>query len=737
MSTYTPIASQTLTSAVSSVTFSGIPQAYTDLVIVVTGTVASIVNPRMRFNSDAGNNYSVTWLSSDGTSVYSGRQTNQPQMLWGAYSTGTTITTATINILNYSNNTTFKSFLSRNASNISSSGQAQSVWTGTWRNTAAITSIELSTPSGQEWQSGTIFSLYGIDASLSAQAKATGGSSIYTDGTYWYHTFTSSGTFTPSQTLSNVDYLIVAGGGGRANATGSGGGGGGGLRYGNTGVTPGPYSIVVGGGGPSAFPGLTNRSGSPSSAFGITATGGGGGGYDPAGAAPAQPGGSGGGGGTAPFPPGNAGAAGLASPITIPYQGYDGTPAGFPAFGGHGGGAGGKGGPFGGPGRILSQFPAPIVKSGVPDPTFGPLVESLGYAAGGHGFPTPAPLSRTSPTGSGFGGTNTGYTGGSGIVCIRYRKVPAYTRATGGTVEPSTHPEHPGVWRHIFTSPGTFEVTDPSLEWIEYFAVGGGGGGGGSAGPPATFGGGGGGGGFVSSIQNSPTTPLSIPEAYPWNPGYSVRAGEQMPVGLTTYPITIGNGGSSGTAGSNTTIGNPGASQIIAYGGGAGGSAPGNGGNGGSGGGGAKPAPSAGALIGGTATPTPLIQGNDGGTSSSLTWPAVAAAAGGGGALGSPVSGPLVAIGGTGWYSVLSPSSYGTPGPVVGYRYFAGGGGGHLPPLGAPGVVGGAGGGGNGRGPTVGVGNSGTVNTGGGGGGGNNNIGGTGGPGIVIIQYPE
>jgi len=57
MSTYTPIASQTLGSAASSVTFSSIPQGYTDLVLVINSVAASSTNNMdMSFNSDTSAN---------------------------------------------------------------------------------------------------------------------------------------------------------------------------------------------------------------------------------------------------------------------------------------------------------------------------------------------------------------------------------------------------------------------------------------------------------------------------------------------------------------------------------------------------------------------------------------------------------------------------------------------------------------------------------------------------------
>lgn len=589
---------------------------------------------------------------------------------------------------------------------------------------------------------------------------ATGGTIIDGGDGYIYHIFTGNGTFQvnrPPAAIDSVDYLIVAGGGGGGGpASGRGGGGGGGFRFGNIAVSngPGSYPIVIGGGGPTSGPTAPTRSGNPSSAFGITAAGGGGGGQAPAqGGAPGGSGGGGGGGASGAFPPG----AGNTPPV-IPRQGYNGGIGAGPttpvaASGGGGGagnigaaasGSGGVGG-AGGIGRTNPEFPIPIISKGIPAPilpSWSPSVTSLGFAFGGPGEPAPGGV-RNSPANSG-GGSSPGFyssAGGSGIVCIRYKKTTAYSRATGGTIEPNTHPEHPGVWRHIFTSPGTFTVTDPTLQWIDYLAVGGGGGGGNGGAPAPQYAGGGGGGagGFVTSIETSTTTPTVIPEAYPWNPGYSVRVGEEYPVGAASYPVGVGTGGNAGTSGSNTTIGSPGPFQIIAYGGGGGGSFS-NGSPGGSGGGASKGTPSATSYIGGIESPTPLIQGNPGGAVPSAPGASNSGGAGGGGAgaSGTTLNTPTVP-GGVGMYSVLSPSAYGTPGPVAGYRYFAGGGGGGWG-FTSVGGNGGAGGGGAGAPPTGSpTGTPGTTNTGGGGGGGGvgGGAGGTGGPGIVIIQYPE
>ena len=598
-------------------------------------------------------------------------------------------------------------------------------------------------------------------------AYATGGTIIDGGDGYIYHIFTGTGTFAvnrPPAAIDSVDYSIVAGGGAIFY---SGGGGGGGLLFGSIGVSnsPGSYPISLGGGAsnPGSNPSpAASRNGSPSTAFGLTAAGGGGGGGSPNNYT-GGPGGSGGGGGGNP---GSSGGTGNI-PATIPRQGYTGgfgpSPGGV--YGGGGGGAGGLGTPatpstngLGGPGRILPEFPSSIVRKAIPAPllpSWEPLVGPGGYAAGGS-----YNSSRTNPANSGYGG---GYTtspvqpnnsGGSGIVCIRYKKTAAYSRATGGTIEPNTHPEHPGVWRHIFTSPGTFTISDPTLQYIDYTAVGGGGGGGagGPSVPLQVAGGGGGAGGFVSSIHTSDTTPTSIPEAYPWNPGYSVRVGEQYPVSAGSYPIGIGTGGnggssSAGSNGTNTTIGNPGANQIIAVGGGGGayspGTAPATGSSGGSGGGGSKFAGiSAPVAPGGAASPSPLIQGNTGGSTNPSGPVSGAGGGGGAGAIGSNAPGNASGAGGIGQIAVLCPTGYGTPGPSPGYRYVAGGGGG-ASALGFGSAAGGSGGGGAGGtsppGPPGTDGTAATTNTGGGGGGAGYpaKIGGAGGPGIVIIQYPE
>lgn len=163
-STYTPIATNTLTSATASVTFSSISGAYTDLVLICnlkhTSTNASIY---IRFNSDSGTNYSQTNLYGDGSSAGSARSANQNKAVVSWYvSPNTALEMVTVTqIMNYSNATTYKTILSRGnrASASNSPGTEASV--SLWRNTAAITSL-VALPDSGNFDTGSTFSLYGI-----------------------------------------------------------------------------------------------------------------------------------------------------------------------------------------------------------------------------------------------------------------------------------------------------------------------------------------------------------------------------------------------------------------------------------------------------------------------------------------------------------------------------------------------------------------------------------------------
>lgn len=157
--TYTLIASNTLSSGVTSLTFSSIPQTYTDLVLICNGSTSSNANNYLQFNSDTASNYSATRGSGDGTNPSSTNNTNQTQMLLDGfgYWTSTYAGNKIIHILDYSNTSTFKTVLTRANSTVGTD-----ILAGLWRSTAAINTIKFNSDS--TLQTGSTFKLYGIEA---------------------------------------------------------------------------------------------------------------------------------------------------------------------------------------------------------------------------------------------------------------------------------------------------------------------------------------------------------------------------------------------------------------------------------------------------------------------------------------------------------------------------------------------------------------------------------------------
>jgi hypothetical protein len=157
--TYTPIASITLGATASSVTFSSIPQTYTDLVLVCNGGVTSgSLNYLVKVNSSA-TGYSRTTLGGDGSATFSARQTSQSQMTLNDYGyLDTTFGTNLIgHFMNYSNTTTHKTVISRSNNAANGTGLVANLW----QNTAAISTMEVYVASST-FLSGSTFNLYGI-----------------------------------------------------------------------------------------------------------------------------------------------------------------------------------------------------------------------------------------------------------------------------------------------------------------------------------------------------------------------------------------------------------------------------------------------------------------------------------------------------------------------------------------------------------------------------------------------
>jgi hypothetical protein len=159
--TYTPLATVTLGSAASSVTFSSIPATYRDLILVsIYKHDTTATSGAIRFNADSGSNYSyVSMRSRSPQSAAASSQTN----IFSTFSS--TINNveqiSVVNIMDYSATDKHKTCLIRDASTNASSELDSVASAQRWSNTSAITSMLVFMRAGN-FSAGSNFSLYGI-----------------------------------------------------------------------------------------------------------------------------------------------------------------------------------------------------------------------------------------------------------------------------------------------------------------------------------------------------------------------------------------------------------------------------------------------------------------------------------------------------------------------------------------------------------------------------------------------
>ena len=160
--TYEPIATTTLGSAASSITFSSISSAYTDLRLVLTALNSTSAIPYVQFNSDTAANYSSTNIAGDGATAGSNRATGASYLhLALSGSTNTTYPTFyTMDIFSYAGST-FKTALTTSSLDFNGSGYVERI-VGLWRSTSPITSITIDVSGAGTYNTGTTATLYGI-----------------------------------------------------------------------------------------------------------------------------------------------------------------------------------------------------------------------------------------------------------------------------------------------------------------------------------------------------------------------------------------------------------------------------------------------------------------------------------------------------------------------------------------------------------------------------------------------
>lgn len=452
-STMRLIAKTTLASSQASVTFSGIPQTFTDLMLVFSARQDSsdgFTSPTfIRFNgsSTGYSNRTIDAYQTTGvaslTNTYGVTSASFLAQTPTASQTASTFGNCELLIPNYAGSTN-KSF---SVTNVSENNATTAItWycaalAGLWSNTEPITSLTVfaGNVGVRNFVSGSSFYLFGVTNAAGSipgvfGVDATGGDVAITGG-YKIHTFTSSGTITMNQP-GWVEYLVIGGGGGGA----SGGGGAGGMRTGSIFLPPGPTSLIVGAGGTgkiqqNAAPyNAIGTSGSDSSMGSLVSIGGGAGGaYAGADRFGRNGGSGGGGGGLFTAETSASGGSGVAG------QGNSGgtSNATVNAGAGGGGGAGAAGeagqasrGGNGGAGlsSAISGVSVTYAGGGAGGEVSGSSGATGGAGGGGNAPANAAGGNGLVNSGGGGGGGSSdgtaaypvGGNGGSGIVIIRY-----------------------------------------------------------------------------------------------------------------------------------------------------------------------------------------------------------------------------------------------------------------------------------------------------------------------------
>ena len=412
----------------ANIEFTSIPQTYTDLKLVVSGR-GDFAGTREKYTltfNNAATTYSYKRLAGYDSSLVLSDTGLGPQAT-GANATASVFASAEFYIPNYTGSNQ-KSWSSDSVTeNNSTSSWIVDLNVGLWTTTDAITSIKIVIQGPANFVQYSSATLYGVSnvniGTITSSPYATGGT-VTSNGQYYIHTFTSDGTFTPSQTLT-CEYLSVGGGGGGGCAQAGGGGAGELDTATGLSLTATAHTITVGAGGAGSSATANKGTNGGTTSFSTVTSLGGGGGASRSNTGGAN-GGSGGGGVY-------VGAAGTASGSNTNAGGLGAGASGNDRGGGGGGatavGAAASTNADAGGAGFASLITGTTVLyaagGGGGAENSGRSVALGGSSIGGNGgvAGVTAATNATANRGSGGGGdgnTGTGGNGSGGVVIIRY-----------------------------------------------------------------------------------------------------------------------------------------------------------------------------------------------------------------------------------------------------------------------------------------------------------------------------
>jgi len=162
---YESIATVTLGSASSSISFTSIPSTYQHLQLRVNWGFTDTGNNtwlNATFNGDTGSSYSYHAIRANGSTVSTSSGTSASKAVFGADDNGdaTTWGVSVVDLLDYANTNKYKTTRALAGQDRNGAGVVN-FWSSSWRDTAAISSITI-VPDSSTFRAGSKFALYGI-----------------------------------------------------------------------------------------------------------------------------------------------------------------------------------------------------------------------------------------------------------------------------------------------------------------------------------------------------------------------------------------------------------------------------------------------------------------------------------------------------------------------------------------------------------------------------------------------
>lgn len=165
---YESIATTTLGSSTSTITFSSIPATYTHLQLrwlARSDRAAAQDFVDIRLNSDTGANYAAHLLYGDGATATSTAYVSNTNVgvifMPGSTATASVFGVGVMDILDYTNTNKYTTTRILGGADINGSGRIV-LGSGVWMNTAAVTTLTIITDNASTFSQYSKFALYGI-----------------------------------------------------------------------------------------------------------------------------------------------------------------------------------------------------------------------------------------------------------------------------------------------------------------------------------------------------------------------------------------------------------------------------------------------------------------------------------------------------------------------------------------------------------------------------------------------